>query len=377
MRAACTSPGSRSAPLVLSLAHDRRAAVLLARRRALRGLLRARPREGVGPTGGGRLHVGDGRRRAAPGGDRGARGAGAAAPAHRGPSGGAARERSRPGDRPAEAVRQRREVVLSRWRSRTRARSACAGSARSPAAPTGRRSRGARAPCTSTSRCASRSSARSRCPPRRRRAPTRRHGRTERPTSGARCPPRPPRASIRRPSPSCVGGARRGVVVAGRDERAPGVAAAAAALAEPRALAAARRSALRGAPRAGPRSPTTTRSCARRERPAGSEPDLVLRVGDLPVSKPLRAWLARLHDVAAGGSRPRGRLAGPLVVAVSTRFALDPAAALGALAGGGVGAGEPARPPASSPRTPTGSAPGAPPTSARRRRSSACSRRRA
>ncbi len=41
MRAACTAPGSRSAPLVLSLAQRAAAALLLARRRALRGLLRA------------------------------------------------------------------------------------------------------------------------------------------------------------------------------------------------------------------------------------------------------------------------------------------------------------------------------------------------
>ena len=44
---------------------------------------------------------------------------------------------------------------------------------------------------------------------------------------------------------------------------------------------------------------------------AAHEPDLVLRVGDLPVSKPLRGWLAGLGSVDAGGARPRGRVAGP------------------------------------------------------------------
>ena len=48
-------------------------------------------------------------------------------------------------------------------------------------------------------------------------------------------------------------------------------------------------------------------------------PDLVLRVGDLPVSKPLRAWLAGLDDVRAGGARPRGGLAGPRVGARARR----------------------------------------------------------
>ena len=61
---------------------------------------------------------------------------------------------------------------------------------------------------------------------------------------------------------------------------------------------------------------------------AGTTPDLVLRVGDLPTSKPLRAWLAGLRDVAPDRARPRGRLAGPRRRALPTAFALEPAAAL-------------------------------------------------
>ena len=61
-----------------------------------------------------------------------------------------------------------------------------------------------------------------------------------------------------------------------------------------------------------PRSPTTTRCCATRAFGAARVPELVLRVGDLPTSKPLRQWLAGLDaDDAAGRARPRERLAGP------------------------------------------------------------------
>ena len=60
-----------------------------------------------------------------------------------------------------------------------------------------------------------------------------------------------------------------------------------------------------------PRSPTTTRCCATSRSRRRCAPDLVLRVGDLPVSKPLRSWLAGLDGVPPGGARPRGRLAGP------------------------------------------------------------------
>ena len=81
-----------------------------------------------------------------------------------------------------------------------------------------------------------------------------------------------------------------------------------------------------------PRSPTTTRCCATTAFAAAHAPDLVIRVGDLPTSKPLRDWLAGLARRAPGRARPRGRLAGPGVACSTTRCALDPATALSELA---------------------------------------------
>ena len=52
-------------------------------------------------------------------------------------------------------------------------------------------------------------------------------------------------------------------------------------------------------------------------------PDLVLRVGDLPVSKPLRGWLARLTDVPQATLDPEGAWQDPASV-VSHSFAIDP-----------------------------------------------------
>ena len=58
----------------------------------------------------------------------------------------------------------------------------------------------------------------------------------------------------------------------------------------------------RGAAR--PRSPTTTCCCATRSSPTRTGPQFVIRIGDLPTSKPLRAWLAGLED---GPDRVRSR----------------------------------------------------------------------
>ncbi len=64
---------------------------------------------------------------------------------------------------------------------------------------------------------------------------------------------------------------------------------------------------------------------------AGLEPDLVLRVGDLPVSKPLRGWLASLAATPQIALDPEGAWQDPASV-LTHNFALDPAAVLERLA---------------------------------------------
>jgi 2-succinyl-5-enolpyruvyl-6-hydroxy-3-cyclohexene-1-carboxylate synthase len=56
-------------------------------------------------------------------------------------------------------------------------------------------------------------------------------------------------------------------------------------------------------------------------------PDLILRVGDLPVSKPLRTWLAGLKDVPQVALDPEGAWQDPAAV-LSDSLALEPSAAL-------------------------------------------------
>ncbi len=65
---------------------------------------------------------------------------------------------------------------------------------------------------------------------------------------------------------------------------------------------------------------------------AGHEPDLVLRVGDLPVSKPLRSWLGGLDSTTQIALDPEGAWQDPSSV-VSRSLALDPAAVLRRLVG--------------------------------------------
>ncbi len=66
----------------------------------------------------------------------------------------------------------------------------------------------------------------------------------------------------------------------------------------------------------------------RDERFAGSlAPDLVLRVGDLPVSKPLRSWLAGLVQARQVALDPEGAWQDPASV-LSDSLALEPAATL-------------------------------------------------
>ncbi len=64
---------------------------------------------------------------------------------------------------------------------------------------------------------------------------------------------------------------------------------------------------------------------------AGLDPDLILRVGDLPVSKPLRTWLAGLQGARQVALDPDGAWQDPASV-LSHSLALDPATALSGLA---------------------------------------------
>jgi 2-succinyl-5-enolpyruvyl-6-hydroxy-3-cyclohexene-1-carboxylate synthase len=65
---------------------------------------------------------------------------------------------------------------------------------------------------------------------------------------------------------------------------------------------------------------------------AQTRPELIIRVGDLPTSKPLRAWLAGLSDVPQVAFDPEGAWQDPVAV-VGDRLAVDPAACLAALPG--------------------------------------------
>jgi 2-succinyl-5-enolpyruvyl-6-hydroxy-3-cyclohexene-1-carboxylate synthase len=123
-----------------------------------------------------------------------------------------------------------------------------------------------------------------------------------------------------------VAGARRGVLVAGRHERDTdlGRAAAKFAVASGWPLLA---DPLSGA-RRGEAAIAHYDALLRDERLAASlQPDLVLRVGDLPVSKPLRAWLAGLDGVRQVALDPEGTWQDPASVLCES-LALEPAHAL-------------------------------------------------
>ncbi len=127
-----------------------------------------------------------------------------------------------------------------------------------------------------------------------------------------------------------VARSRRGVVVAGRHERATPLGEAAAAfcsavswplLADP--LSGARRGETAVA-----HYDALLRDAA---FAAGTRPDLVIRVGDLPTSKPLREWLAGLGDTPQAVLDPEGVCRDPSAV-LDRSLALEPAHALGELA---------------------------------------------
>jgi 2-succinyl-5-enolpyruvyl-6-hydroxy-3-cyclohexene-1-carboxylate synthase len=125
-------------------------------------------------------------------------------------------------------------------------------------------------------------------------------------------------------------GSRRPLMVAGRDERGGGLGEAAAAfaaaagwplLADP--LSGARRGA----------AAIAHYDALLRDEPfaASLTPDLVVRVGDLPVSKPLRAWLGRLEGVRQVAFDPEGAWQDPASTLWES-LALDPAVVLAQLA---------------------------------------------
>jgi len=126
-----------------------------------------------------------------------------------------------------------------------------------------------------------------------------------------------------------ITGSRRGVLVAGRHERETplGEAASAFAVAAGWPLLA---DPLSGA-RRGDAAVAHYDALLRDEAFASSlRPDLVVRVGDLPVSKPLRSWLAGLDGVRQVALDPEGAWQDPASV-LGESLALEPATALSRL----------------------------------------------
>jgi 2-succinyl-5-enolpyruvyl-6-hydroxy-3-cyclohexene-1-carboxylate synthase len=126
-----------------------------------------------------------------------------------------------------------------------------------------------------------------------------------------------------------VAACRRGVVVAGRHERDTPLAQAAAELCA-RAGWPLLADPLSGA-RRGNAAVAHYDALLRDDSFAqAARPDLVLRVGDLPTSKPLRAWLAAMREVPQAVIDAEGSWQDPDMTLCRV-FALEPAAALAAL----------------------------------------------
>ncbi len=140
---------------------------------------------------------------------------------------------------------------------------------------------------------------------------------------------------------AALAGAERPLIVAGREPRAE-VAAAAAGLAAAAGIPilAEPTSGLRIGPDA-PAGAIAAYDLILREPPSALEPDLVLRIGDMPTSKPLRAWLSRPGAADQIVISPPGRWNEPTRRAGAIVDA-DPASTLSALRA----ASDPTPPPA-------------------------------
>jgi 2-succinyl-5-enolpyruvyl-6-hydroxy-3-cyclohexene-1-carboxylate synthase len=156
-------------------------------------------------------------------------------------------------------------------------------------------------------------------------------GREDRPLTSVPSPPSPPATPLVDALAERIAAAPRGVIVAGRMNQ-PGA---------PEAIAALARAA--GYPiladpvsqlRFGPHDRELVVSAYEpiaRAKPRELEPQLVLRFGDLPTCKPLRAWLAELQDAAHLVVDPAGGWNEPLRIA-GTMIRADPAQLATALA---------------------------------------------
>jgi len=126
-----------------------------------------------------------------------------------------------------------------------------------------------------------------------------------------------------------LAGARRGVLVAGRHERDTPLGAAAAGFAQAVGWPLLADS-LSGARRGEAAIAHYDALLREPSFAAAQTPDAVLRVGDLPVSKPLRTWLAGLEGVPQAALDPEAAWQDPASV-LAESLALEPAAALQAL----------------------------------------------